>query len=60
MNAVGECGARDDQGTIRQRLNRAVTKGKDCSKEGQKMSNPCLLGVTANVAIVHREVVNQM
>ena len=33
-------GVRDDQGTIRQRLNRAVRKGKDRSKEGQKISDP--------------------
>ena len=44
LNAVEERGVRDDQSTIRQRLNNAVRKGKDCSKEEQKTSDPCLPG----------------
>lgn len=35
-----------------------VRKGNDCSKEGQRMSNPFLRGVTADVSIVHWEIVN--
>lgn len=49
LRAVEERGVCDDQGTILQRLNRAVRKGKDCSKEGQKTSNTCLLGIKANI-----------
>ena len=32
LNALEDRGVRDDKGTIRQRLNRAVRKGRECSK----------------------------
>lgn len=46
LNTVEERGVSvcDDQGTIRQRLNRAVRKGEDRSKEGQKTLDLFLLG----------------